>query len=181
MADLLLCFQHALPMRSCLHYIFHIHPLFLMLFFSLGPHFLWFGLTSFSKAPWLCFVLSSIHPEYFLRAQVMDQGRIPRREKIEHRNQEDRWIWGLVPYDLGEKDVLGVCISSYLVGNSWSQHCFFILTGGNWDREMVNSLHKIAQLVTDHRELRPWPLVSKALFHSHLLPGTYGEWCLGKH
>lgn len=51
----------------------------------------------------------------------MDQGWIPRRESMEHsymlRNQEDRQIWGLVPYDLGEKDILGVR-SSYLVGSS---------------------------------------------------------------
>lgn len=65
----------------------------------------------------------------------MDQGWIPRRDSIEHRYMlrilEGRWIWGLVPYNLGEKDMLGVCSSSYLVGNSRSQHCYLVLIGGN--------------------------------------------------
>lgn len=55
------------------------------------------------------------------------EGRIWRRYML--RNHEDRRIWGLVPYDLREKDVLCFCISC--VSNSWGQHCYLILTGGN--------------------------------------------------
>lgn len=51
----------------------------------------------------------------------MDQGWIPRRESMEDsyvlRNQEGGQIWGLVPYDLGEKDILGVR-SSDLISSS---------------------------------------------------------------